>query len=60
MTSLTRGIGFAAASFLVLDGLIGAGIFALPTRMAETLEPASPGYFCCFGFLSCMHRKTAA
>lgn len=51
MVTLNRGIGFAAASFLVLNGLIGAGIFALPARMAETLGPASPWIFLLFGLL---------
>lgn len=51
MVSLNRGIGFAAASFLVLNGLIGAGIFALPARMADTLGAASPWIFLLFGLL---------
>ncbi len=39
------------ASFLVLNGLIGAGIFALPAKMAATLGPASPWIFLLFGAL---------
>ncbi len=51
MVKLNRGIGLAAASFLVLNGLIGAGIFALPARMADTLGAASPWIFLLFGLL---------
>ena len=31
---LTKGIGGIGAALLVLNGLIGAGIFALPAKMA--------------------------
>ncbi|WP_414828560.1 APC family permease [Alteromonas sp. H39] len=48
---LKRNIGFWGASFLVLNGLIGAGIFALPAKMANTLGAASPWIFLLFGAL---------
>ena len=48
---LKRNIGFLGASFLVLNGLIGAGIFALPAKMAATLGAASPWIFLLFGGL---------
>ncbi len=48
---LKRNIGFWGASFLVLNGLIGAGIFALPAKMATALGAASPWIFLLFGAL---------
>lgn len=48
---LKRSIGFWGASFLVLNGLIGAGIFALPAKMANALGAASPWVFLLFGAL---------
>ncbi len=48
---LKRNIGFWGASFLVLNGLIGAGIFALPAKMADALGAASPWIFLLFGAL---------
>lgn len=43
---LRRDIGFFGAAFLVLNGLIGAGIFALPGKVA-----ANAGYFSPWLFL---------
>lgn len=48
---LRRDIGFLGASFLVLNGLIGAGIFALPAVLAEQLGDFSPWLFPLFGLL---------
>ena len=38
---LTKGIGGIGAALLVLNGLIGAGIFALPAKMAAELGALS-------------------
>ena len=48
---LTRGIGGIGAALLVLNGLIGAGIFALPAKMAAELGAFSPYVFLIFGVL---------
>lgn len=48
---LTKGIGGIGAALLVLNGLIGAGIFALPAKMAAELGAFSPYIFLIFGSL---------
>lgn len=48
---LRRDIGLLGASFLVLNGLIGAGIFALPAVLATDLGAFSPWLFPLFGLL---------
>jgi len=48
---LTKGIGGIGAALLVLNGLIGAGIFALPAKMAAELGAFSPYIFLIFGTL---------
>lgn len=48
---LNRDIGFWGSAFLVLNGLVGAGIFALPQRMADQLGSFSPWAFLLFGGL---------
>ncbi len=48
---LKRDIGLLGASFLVLNGLIGAGIFALPAVLAEEMGAFSPWLFPLFGLL---------
>ncbi|WP_420933912.1 APC family permease [Alteromonas sp. A081] len=48
---LTKGIGGVGAALLVLNGLIGAGIFALPAKMAAELGAFSPYIFLIFGAL---------
>ena len=45
---LTKGIGGIGAALLVLNGLIGAGIFALPAKMAAELGAFSPYIFLIF------------
>ncbi len=50
-SSLRRDIGFYGAAFLVLNGLIGAGIFALPGRIAENAGLVSPWLFLVVGAL---------
>ena len=42
---LIRGIGAIGGSFLVLNGMIGAGIFALPSKVAERADILSPWLF---------------
>ena len=49
--SLKRDIGFYGAAFLVLNGLIGAGIFALPGRIADNAGLLSPWLFLVVGAL---------
>ena len=49
MSSLSRNIGGIGAALLVLNGLIGAGIFALPAKMAAQLGSFSPWVFIIFG-----------
>ena len=46
---LRRDIGFFGASFLVLNGLIGAGIFALPGKVAANAGYLSPWLFLVVG-----------
>ncbi|MBT5072165.1 MAG: amino acid permease [Kordiimonadaceae bacterium] len=48
---LKREIGTLAAGFLVLNGIIGAGIFGLPGRLAEVAGDFSPWLFIIFGIL---------
>ncbi len=48
---LKRDIGFYGASLLVLNGLIGAGIFALPGAVASNAGLWSPWLFLVVGFL---------
>ncbi|HPF47201.1 MAG: amino acid permease [Alphaproteobacteria bacterium] len=48
---LKRDIGMLAAGFLVLNGIIGAGIFGLPGRLAEVAGTFSPWLFLIFGIL---------
>jgi len=46
---LRRDIGLLGASFLALNGMIGAGIFALPAVLAADLGAFSPWVFLLFG-----------
>ncbi len=48
---LIRGIGFAGAALIVLNSVIGAGIFALPAEIAERAGAASPWLFLVCGLL---------
>ncbi|MDT0595241.1 APC family permease [Glaciecola petra] len=48
---LKREIGLIGASLLVINGVIGAGIFALPAKMDNILGNASPIAFLVFGIL---------
>jgi len=48
---LRRDIGFFGASFLVLNSMIGAGIFALPGKIAVNAGLLSPWLFLLVGFL---------
>ena len=48
---LIRGIGIIGGSFLVLNGMIGAGIFALPSVLAERAGVLSPWLFLGAGLL---------
>lgn len=48
---LRREIGTLGASLLVLNGLIGAGIFALPGRVAVNAAELSPWLFLLVGFV---------
>jgi len=48
---LIRGIGFFGSSFLVLNGMIGAGIFALPSAVAAQAGVLSPWLFLAVGLL---------
>ena len=50
-TKLKREIGTLAAGFLVLNGIIGAGIFGLPGRLMEVAGSFSPWLFIIFGIL---------
>ena len=50
-TKLKRDIGVLGAGFLVLNGIIGAGIFGLPGRLAEVAGAFSPWLFIIFGLL---------
>ncbi|NIS91271.1 MAG: amino acid permease [Woeseiaceae bacterium] len=51
---LIRGIGAIGGSFLVLNGMIGAGIFALPSVVAERAGVLSPWLFVAAGLLIIM------
>lgn len=44
-TRLPRGIGAAGSAMLVLNGAVGAGIFALPATLDALAGPASAFYF---------------
>jgi amino acid transporter len=48
---LIRGIGFLGVAILVLNSMIGAGIFALPTEIAVTAGKLSPWLFLIVGVL---------
>ena len=48
---LVRGIGFFGIAILVLNAMIGAGIFALPTSVAATAGDSSPWLFLIVGLL---------
>jgi amino acid transporter len=48
---LRRDIGFFGAAFLVLNSVIGAGIFALPGKVAMSAGLASPWLFLVVGVL---------
>ncbi len=48
---LKKEIGMVGASVIVLNGLIGAGIFALPAEMMKQLGTLSPWIFPIFGVL---------
>ncbi|MGB5449348.1 MAG: amino acid permease, partial [Woeseiaceae bacterium] len=50
-SSLRRDIGFFGASFLVLNAMIGAGIFALPGKVAVNAGMLSPWLFLVVGVL---------
>lgn len=50
-SSLRRDIGFFGASFLVLNAMIGAGIFALPGKVAVNAGLLSPWLFLVVGVL---------
>ncbi|MDH4047362.1 MAG: APC family permease [Gammaproteobacteria bacterium] len=48
---LIRGIGFVGIAIVVLNSMIGAGIFALPTSIASTAGNLSPWLFLLVGVL---------
>lgn len=48
---LKRDIGIFAAGFLVLNGMIGAGIYGLPGKLAEQAGMFSPWLFIIIGLL---------
>ena len=48
---LVRGIGLLSASFLILNGMIGSGIFALPSAIAANAGILSPWLFLGVGLL---------
>ena len=48
---LARDIGFYGFAFIVLNGMIGAGIFALPSRIAANAGVLSPWLFLVVGAL---------
>jgi hypothetical protein len=48
---LIRGVGFLGVAILVLNSMIGAGIFALPTEIAATAGKLSPWLFLIVGVL---------
>jgi len=49
---LLRGIGLAGAAIVVLNGVIGAGIFALPAEIAARAGAFSPWLFLIVGLLA--------
>jgi APA family basic amino acid/polyamine antiporter len=53
---LIRGIGIFGSAFLVLNGMIGAGIFALPSAVAANAGVMSPWLFLAVGLLSSYFR----
>jgi len=57
---LIRGIGIVGGAFLVLNGMIGAGIFALPSVLAEKAGVLSPWLFLGAGLLIIMVVLTLA
>jgi len=57
---LKRDIGYLAASFLVFNGIIGAGIFALPGELAEQAGLYGPWLILLFGVLIIMVAWTFA
>lgn len=48
---LVRGIGIFGSAFLVLNGMIGAGIFAMPSAVAARAGVLSPWLFLAVGVL---------
>lgn len=50
-SGLRRDIGFWGSSFLSFNGMVGAGIFALPAVLALQFADFSPWLFPLFGFL---------
>ena len=48
---LIRGIGMIGGALIVLNGMIGAGIFALPSKVAERAGVLSPWLFLGAGLL---------
>ncbi len=48
---LLRGIGFAGVALIVLNSVIGAGIFALPAAIAARAGVLSPWLFLVVGLL---------
>jgi APA family basic amino acid/polyamine antiporter len=50
-TQLRRDIGYFGAAFLVLNSVIGAGIFALPGKVAASAGLVSPWLFLVVGLL---------
>jgi amino acid transporter len=50
-TQLIRSIGYSGIAILVLNSMIGAGIFALPTSVAATAGKLSPWLFLIVGLL---------
>jgi hypothetical protein len=51
-TGLKRDIGFWGSSFLSFNGLVGAGIFALPATLYTQFGTFSPWLFPLFGALA--------
>ena len=50
-THLRRDIGFTGSAFLAFNGIVGAGIFALPGTLHEKFGTFSPWLFPIFGLL---------
>ena len=50
---LRRDIGFTGSAFLSFNGMVGAGIFALPGTLHAQFGAFSPWLFPIFGLLSC-------